>query len=68
MIRVCPKDLDEPFNHNRPIIITGTEGYVPDARPPDYASNATGGPYGPALPSGPGMPQPFVDERDDIQS
>ena len=67
-LRVCPRDLDEPFQHNRPIIITGVEGYVPDARPPNYEANAEGGPYGPVMPSGPGDQQPFIDERDDIQS
>jgi hypothetical protein len=67
-ILVCPRDLDVAADQLRPVIIVGKEGYVADPRPPLFEQQAVGGPYGPVLPSGPGAPQPFIDERDDIQS
>jgi hypothetical protein len=62
-IRVCPRDIDTPNEQLRPLIIVGPEGVVRDPRPYDYQANAQGGPYGPVLPSGPGTPEPFIEEK-----
>jgi hypothetical protein len=62
-ILVCPRDLDVPADQLRPVIITVIEGFVKDARPPNYEADAIGGPYGPRPPSGPGGPS-FIDDGD----
>jgi hypothetical protein len=63
-LRVCPRDYDTPNEQLRPIIIQGPEGVVRDPRPYQHRADAQGGPYGPVEPSGPGTPEPFIDEHD----